>query len=527
RDRRAGARPPRPARRAPAARAAAHHRPLSTAERCGQPAQAAAPARADAVRVSDRPDAGETAFGRNRCGNSGTRLGFAGRPRFTRAVQGALHGGHAGGPQAGAAQFHQGRRSRPRNAAAARRRSLPARPGARHLREHRRAREAGLPRHQPRDPAADGRLGSRHHAVAGARRPRRVWQCTRRHHQAIHPAGPHAHHRRGVAQVECAAPRHPCIVQTDRGARLVNAATDRASGIAPHRAGANAAQAFRMPCADGRELAAHWITSAARRAVLVINPATGFPQTFYFRLASYAAERGYDTLVYDYRGMGASAPAALAGENSRMSDWGLLDMRTALAEAAARAGGLPVVTLGHSVGGQFLGLLTNHALARAHVQIAVSVGYWRWEHAPFRYLAWWFWRVHGPLMLKLKGYVPTGGGWAGLPLPRRVFEEWRTWCLRPGHFGPDLATYLSDNVFAQIRAPVLNVGFTDDPIATRRTVAELQRFYPNVERESRWYSPADAGSDRIGHDGFFASRHRDTLWRPVLDWLDAKLGSDA
>ena len=307
----------------------------------------------------------------------------------------------------------------------------------------------------------------------------------------------------------------------------MNAATDRASGIAPHRAGANAAQAFRMRCADGRELAAHWITSAARRAVLVINPATGFPQTFYFRLASYAAERGYDTLVYDYRGMGASAPAALASETSRMSDWGLLDMRTALAEAAARAGGLPVVTLGHSVGGQFLGLLTNHALARAHVQIAVSVGYWRWEHAPFKYLAWWFWRVHGPLMLKLKGYVPTGGGWAGLPLPRRVFEEWRTWCLRPGHFGPDLATYLSDNVFAQIRAPVLSVGFTDDPIATRRTVEQLQRFYPNVQRESRWYSPADAGSDRIGHDGFFASRHRDTLWRPVLDWLDAKLESDA
>ncbi len=54
-------------------------------------------------------------------------------------------------------------------------------------------------------------------------------------------------------------------------------------------------------------------------------------------LASYAAERGYDALVYDYRGMGASAPAGLAEETCRMSDWGLFDMRTALAEAAARA----------------------------------------------------------------------------------------------------------------------------------------------------------------------------------------------
>jgi predicted alpha/beta hydrolase len=182
-----------------------------------------------------------------------------------------------------------------------------------------------------------------------------------------------------------------------------------------------------------------------------------------------------------------------------------------------------VATLGHSIGGQFLGLLTNHALARAHVQVAASVGYWPWERAPFKYLAWWFWRVHGPLMLALKGYVPTGGGWAGLPLPRGVYEEWRRWCLRPRHFGPDLDTYLADNVFATLRAPVLNVGFSDDSIATRRTVDELNRFFPNVERESRWYTPADAGGP-IGHEGFFHSRHREALWRPTLDWLDSKLG---
>jgi predicted alpha/beta hydrolase len=303
----------------------------------------------------------------------------------------------------------------------------------------------------------------------------------------------------------------------------VNDGAERARGNAPHRAAANAAQPFKLRCADGRELAAHWFAAPARRAVLLLNPATGFPQTFYFRLADYAASRGYDTLVYDYRGMGASAPGSLASETCRMSDWGLLDMRSALAEAAARAAGLPVATLGHSVGGQFLGLLTNHALARAHVQIATSIGYWRWELAPFKYLAWWFWHVHGPLMLKLKGFIPSGGGWSGLPLPPGVFEEWRRWCLRTDHFGPDLRTYLADNVFAEIRAPLLNVGFSDDPIATRRTVAELDKYYPNAARESRWYTPADAGSARIGHDGFFAARHRDTLWRPVLDWLAGKL----
>ena len=273
---------------------------------------------------------------------------------------------------------------------------------------------------------------------------------------------------------------------------------------------------------DGRELAAHWFAAERRRGVIVFNGATAFPQSFYFKLAQYAAERGYDALLYDYRGMGLSTRGSPAAETARMSDWGLLDMRAALDAGAERAQGQPVVTFGHSVGGQFLGLLRNHALARAHVQVAASTGYWRWEHAPFRYLAWWFWRVHGPLMLALKGYIPTGGGWAGLPLPRAVYEEWRRWCLRPEHFGPDLATYLAGNCFAEIRAPILTVGFTDDPIATRRTVEALNRLFPNAQAETRWYTPEDAGSKRIGHEGFFASRHRNTLWRPVFDWIDEK-----
>ena len=298
----------------------------------------------------------------------------------------------------------------------------------------------------------------------------------------------------------------------------------RVDSLAPPEVAATAPEAQRLRCADGRELAAHWFRAPARRAALVISGGTGLPQAFYFKLAAYAAARGYDALVYDYRGIGGSAPPDLATETTRISDWGLLDMQTALAAAAERAQGVPVATLGHSIGGQFLGLLRNHALARAHVQVATSVGYWRWEHAPFRYLAWWFWRVHGPLMLALKGYVPTGGGWAGLPLPRGVFEEWRRWCLRPEHFGPDLATYLAGNVFAKIRAPLLSVAFEDDPIATRRTVAELRKFFPSAGYESRWYAPATLGLGPIGHGGFFSARFSDTLWRPTFDWLDEKLG---
>src|SRR5207248_3809451 len=161
-------------------------------------------------------------------------------------------------------------------------------------------------------------------------------------------------------------------------------------------------------------------------------PPTPFPSTTLFR------SRGYHALVYDYRGIGASARRPLAAEEARMSDWGRLDMPAALATLAARFAPLPLATLGHSVGGQLLGCMPNHALARAHVLVATSTGYWRRQRAPFRYLALGFWKLHGPLMLQLVGYVPQGLLWPGESLPRGVFLQWRKWCLQAVPFGPGL-----------------------------------------------------------------------------------------
>ena len=274
---------------------------------------------------------------------------------------------------------------------------------------------------------------------------------------------------------------------------------------------------------DGRELAGLWLAAAHARAGLVVNGATGYRREFYLRFAHYCAQRGYGTLLYDYRGMGASAPPDLRTESARMSDWGMLDMPAALAWLAARAAPLPLFTLGHSVGGQLLGCMHNQALARAHVMIATSTGYWRRQRVPFRYLALLFWKVYGPLALARHGYVPHGVLWAGQSLPPNVFLEWRSWCLRPEHFASDLAGALHGSAFESVRAPILSWDFSDDPIATPAAVAALlERFYAHAQLEQRWSSPRELGVRRIGHRGFFAEAHRGSLWRGVLDWLDAR-----
>jgi predicted alpha/beta hydrolase len=271
---------------------------------------------------------------------------------------------------------------------------------------------------------------------------------------------------------------------------------------------------------DGRALAGLYLEADQARGALVVNGATGFPREFYLKFARYCVQRGFHTLVYDYRGMGASRSGPTAEEPARMSDWGRLDMPGALAWLEARRPGLPLFTLGHSVGGQMIGCMDNQAAARAHVMIATSIGYWRSQRVPFRYQALTFWKVYGPLELRLRGYVPQGTLWRGQALPPNVFLEWRRWCLRPEHFAPELAGESSQ--FAAVRAPVLSFSFSDDPIATPKAVTALLALYPNARVERRSATPAEAGVRAIGHHGFFSERHRETLWRPVLDWLDGR-----
>jgi predicted alpha/beta hydrolase len=285
-----------------------------------------------------------------------------------------------------------------------------------------------------------------------------------------------------------------------------------------------AAQAVRFRARDGRTLTGVLLPAEQPRGTLILNSATGFLHEFYLKFGRYCSTRGYHTLLYDYRGMGASALSPLAVETACMSDWGRLDMPAALEWLATRFPALPLFTLGHSVGGQLIGAMDNAQRARAHVMIAASTGYWRRERAPFRYLAFAFWKLYGPWMLRRRGHVPRGFIWRGASLPPAVFSQWRKWCLDPSSYGPELDADLADSRFEQVRGPLLVWGFSDDPIATPAAVEALLVSYSAARIERRWTRPRDVGARSLGHHGFFLERFRDTLWRSALDWIDARRG---
>src|SRR5207244_2722634 len=121
---------------------------------------------------------------------------------------------------------------------------------------------------------------------------------------------------------------------------------------------------------DGYPLGATLYGSGAR-AVLVMS-ATGVPQSYYAKFAGYLAERGFSALTFDYRGIGRSRNGDIRKLAARMRDWALLD-----AAAAFRFFSAKILIVGHSFGGQALGLLPDPERIAGALVVGSQSGYWR------------------------------------------------------------------------------------------------------------------------------------------------------
>ena len=193
-----------------------------------------------------------------------------------------------------------------------------------------------------------------------------------------------------------------------------------------------------FPATDGYLLGATlFLPRGAKRHAVLINSATAVPRKIYRGFAGYLARRGCAVLTYDYRGTGDSRqkslvgynqPKSLVGFKASMSDWAALDVTAAVAWMRERYKTLPLAYVGHSFGGQALGLLANNTEVSRALLIAAQAGYWKLMASPERYRVYAMLNFVGLPLTRLLGYAPGWGG-IGEDLPKGVFEQWTGWVM--------------------------------------------------------------------------------------------------
>ena len=275
------------------------------------------------------------------------------------------------------------------------------------------------------------------------------------------------------------------------------------------------------PAADGYPLAVTRFAATGKPwTTMVLGGAMGVRQDFYHPYARYLAAHGAHVITFDYRGMGWSLNGSPRDVQADVSVWAEQDLEAMLQQAKSAAPGLPLTFMGHSLGGQLLGVLPGAADVKAALTVTAGSGYYKFNDrmpAGVRF----FWFVAIPALTPVFGYFPGKSLRMVGDLPRGVAWQWRKWCLHPEYLLAEGDAYRS--AFDRVRIPIRSYSFDDDPIITRPAVDHLHTFYRAAKVERLHLEPRERNARRIGHFGFFSAASEPTLWAESLEWLRASV----
>ena len=281
---------------------------------------------------------------------------------------------------------------------------------------------------------------------------------------------------------------------------------------------------------DGYPLAATlWLPEGgpAPLRYVIVNAGAGIPARYYDRFAAWLADRGVPTLTYDYRGIGASAPASLKGFDAHVEDWGSKDCAAVLDSLSSRFPQARAAVLGHSIGGFVTGLMPGGERIDRLAFVGTHTGYWRDYARRLRVPMFVTWHLAMPVVARAIGFVPARRFGTPERLPAGVARDWSSrrrpepwWNLRRNDGTPDRERIAGAIArFDAFRADALVVSIADDPFATPEATARIAGLFRHCRFEERRIDPRSAGLPRVGHFGFFRSRMRESLWPVVGDFL--------
>jgi predicted alpha/beta hydrolase len=255
--------------------------------------------------------------------------------------------------------------------------------------------------------------------------------------------------------------------------------------------------------------------------IIIINSATGVRRQIYNKFANHLAEYGATVISYDYRGIGDSKNKEIEFEKAQMLDWALKDAQAVFEFVQTEFGGIPLSVVGHSFGGQIIGLIRGSERIRNLALIGAQNGYWGYFPRLHRPLLIFLWKFLVPISVWIFGYFPSRKFGLGEDLPKGVALQWSNWCCHPDYFFPEVGRSLP-NYYSQITAKTMAYIISDDFFAPDEAVLKLCERYPNARMEAKLITPKQLKVKEIGHFGLFKENMKVRFWEGLAAHLLSK-----
>ncbi|MFC3902606.1 Predicted alpha/beta hydrolase [Acinetobacter marinus] len=280
---------------------------------------------------------------------------------------------------------------------------------------------------------------------------------------------------------------------------------------------------IQFTCADGYVLQGRFFPKQkdSTQLPILIGSATGIKQGFYQAFATWLSEQGYDVMTFDFRGIGDSLYEPVAKSKAFIHQWGQLDLVAAIDKLCQLSNVSQIHLIGHSAGGQLLGLAQNYQKVKSVVAVAGSSGNTKGLGGKTKFLGPIMFNVIFPVSSFFKGYAATHFIGMGENLPKGVGAEWREYCNKGGYATNAIGKTVFEDFHSEIRSPITAVHALDDEIATKHNVQDLLRTYPNSTTKMISLAPKQYGLSHIGHMAMFKPSHQQ-LWSIIADQLHAQ-----
>ena len=271
------------------------------------------------------------------------------------------------------------------------------------------------------------------------------------------------------------------------------------------------ATAVEIVAVDGHPLRGRVYEPIGRTdATILALPGIGVPQRVFRHVGDWMAQRGVRLVSVDYRGIGESVTQDGIATAS-LSTWALADAVGAFRFVRNRYSTAPIL-LGHSFGGQALGIAEELHGARAAILVGSQLGHPHHWDGLSRLKVELLWRALLPVTTRLFDPIPK---WVvGEELPGGVAREWLSW----GRSDDWLMTHIegADARYASFSHPILAYAISDDDIAPPRAVDDLLRRFTSADVTRVDITPEALGKTSIGHVGLFRPTNTARIW---AHWL--------